>query len=68
MWGPEAAKDSFGFDEAYDINNIDDILPELIRGNETLYALVGKNIDFDQKLLIGLIQLILRKDIKATLI
>ena len=22
MWGPEAAKDSFGFDEAYDINNI----------------------------------------------
>ena len=50
MWGPEAAKDSFGFDEAYDINNIDDILPELIRGNETLYALVGKNIDFDSKI------------------
>ena len=50
MWGPEAAKDFFGFDEAYDINNINDVLPELIRGNETLYALVGKNLDFDSKI------------------
>ena len=50
MWGPEAAKDFYGFDEAFDINKINDILPELIRGNETLYALVGKNIDFDSKI------------------
>ena len=25
-------------------------MPELIRGNETLYALVGKNLDFDSKI------------------
>ena len=50
MWGPEAAKDFYGFDQAFDFNKINDILPELIRGNETLYALVGKNIDFDSKI------------------
>ena len=49
MWGPNAAKDQFGFDEAHDISEVDNILPNLIRGQKTLNALVGKNLDFDQK-------------------
>ena len=49
MWGPEAAQENFGFDEAHDINLIDEILPNLIRGHKTLNALIGKNLDFDSK-------------------
>ena len=49
MWGPNAAKDQFGFDEAHDISEVDNILPNLIRGQKTLNVLVGKNLDFDQK-------------------
>lgn len=49
MWGPEAAQEKFGFDEAYDISLIDEILPNLIRGYKTLNTLIGKNLDFDLK-------------------
>lgn len=49
MWGPEAALKKFGFDEAYDISLIDEILPNLIRGYKTLNTLIGKNLDFDLK-------------------
>ena len=49
MWGPAAAQENFGFDEAHDINLIDEILPNLIRGHKTLNALIGKNLDFDSK-------------------
>ncbi len=47
MWGPAAAQENFGFDEAHDINLIDEILPNLIRGHKTLNALIGKNLNFD---------------------
>ena len=47
MWGPEEAQENFGFDEAHDINLIDEILPNLIRGHKTLNALIGKNLNFD---------------------
>ena len=50
MWGPEAAQENFGFDEAHDINLIDEILPNLIRGHKTLNALIGKNLNFDAKI------------------
>ena len=50
MWGPAAAQENFGFDEAHDINLIDEILPNLIRGHKTLNALIGKNSNFDAKI------------------
>lgn len=50
MWGPAAAQENFGFDEAHDINLIDEILPNLIRGHKTLNALIGKNLNFDAKI------------------
>jgi len=50
MWGPEAAQENFGFDEAHDINLIDEILPNLIRGHKTLNSLIGKNLNFDAKI------------------
>jgi Xaa-Pro aminopeptidase len=36
--GPEAAAERFGFDEAYSVEEIDDILPELLLDQPTLYA------------------------------
>ena len=51
MWGPAAAQENFGFDEAHDINLIDEILPNLIRGHKTLNALIGKNLNFDAKII-----------------
>jgi Xaa-Pro aminopeptidase len=50
MWGPTAAQENFGFDEAHDVNLIDEILPNLIRGHKTLNALIGKNLNFDAKI------------------
>jgi Xaa-Pro aminopeptidase len=50
MWGPSAAQENFGFDEAHDVNLIDEILPNLIRGHKTLNALIGKNLNFDAKI------------------
>ena len=50
MWGPAAAQENFGFDEAHDINLIDEILPNLIRGHKTLNSLIGKNLNFDAKI------------------
>lgn len=50
MWGPAAAQENFGFDEAHDVNLIDEILPNLIRGHKTLNALIGKNLNFDAKI------------------
>jgi len=36
--GPEAAAERFGLDEAYSIDELDDILPELLLDQPTLYA------------------------------
>lgn len=48
--GPEGAKENFGADDAFPIDDMDDILPGLIEGRERIYFGIGKNTDFDQKL------------------
>ena len=51
MWGYLAAADEFNFDEGFDINDIDQLAPQIINGTSTVYALVGKNKDFDQQVI-----------------
>lgn len=51
MWGYQAAADEFNFDDGFDINDIDQLAPQIINGASTVYALVGKNKDFDQQVI-----------------
>ena len=48
--GPEGAKEQYAADDAFPIEDIDDILPGLIEGTERIYFAIGKHPDFDQKL------------------
>jgi len=40
-WGPEAAAERFGFDDAHDIEALDQILPDLLLDQPALYAPLG---------------------------
>ena len=51
MWGYQAAADEFNFDDGFDINDIGQLAPQIINGTSTVYALVGKNKDFDQQVI-----------------
>ena len=51
MWGYQAAADEFNFDDGFDINDINQLAPQIINGTSTVYALVGKNKDFDQQVI-----------------
>lgn len=45
--GPEGACQDYGADDAFPIDDIDDILPGLIEGRERVYYAMGKDRDFD---------------------
>lgn len=49
--GPEGASADFGADNAFPIDDIDEILPGLLEGRERVYYAVGKDRDFDQRLM-----------------
>ncbi len=46
-YGPEAAKSEFGFDEAYSIESIDQILPELLGDIDQIFTPIGTGSDWD---------------------
>ena len=46
--GPEGAISKFGADDAFPIDDIDEILPGLIEGRERLYYALGKDAQFDR--------------------
>ena len=48
--GPQGAREQYAADDAFPIEDIDDILPGLIEGTERIYFAIGKHPDFDQKL------------------
>ena len=50
MVGTQGAVDDYGFDAAYDINEIDRRLPLLIQGCEKICFKIGDNDEFDQRL------------------
>ncbi|HEX5364181.1 MAG TPA: Xaa-Pro aminopeptidase [Gallionella sp.] len=49
--GPEAAQESFGFDAAYPIDQLDDKLAELMGNQPVLFYPLGKDAAWDQRLL-----------------
>ncbi|QNP41504.1 aminopeptidase P N-terminal domain-containing protein [Lysobacter solisilvae (ex Woo and Kim 2022)] len=49
--GPEGAVEAFGFDDAYPIVDLDDILPGLLEGRTRVYYHFGRDQEFDLKLI-----------------
>jgi Xaa-Pro aminopeptidase len=49
--GPEGAVAALRLDDAYDVADIDDILPGLIEGRNRVYYQFGRDQDFDLKIL-----------------
>lgn len=49
--GPEGAVEGFGFDDAYPVADLDDILPGLLEGRSRVYYHFGRDVEFDLKLI-----------------
>ncbi|HAK53181.1 MAG TPA: Xaa-Pro aminopeptidase [Gammaproteobacteria bacterium] len=49
--GPERAAELYGVDDAFPIDDIDDILPGLIEGRFRLYYAMGTHLKFDTRIL-----------------
>ena len=49
--GPEAAAARFGVDDAFPVEDIDDILPGMLEGRTRLYCHFGRENEFDAQLL-----------------
>lgn len=49
--GQEGAVDIYGADDAYPIEDVDDILPGLLEGRSRVYYHFGRDADFDLKLI-----------------
>ena len=49
--GPEGAVEDHGFDEAYNNSEINDQLPELLKGRDRVFYPVGKNAGLDQNII-----------------
>lgn len=49
-FGPEAAKTEFGFDEAYSITQIDEMLPKLMGNQAQLFYSLGADCHWDAKI------------------
>lgn len=49
--GQEGAVDQFGMDDAYPIEDLDDILPGLLEGRSRVYYHFGRDAEFDLKLI-----------------
>jgi Xaa-Pro aminopeptidase len=50
-YGPLAAKDAFGFDEAHSLTELDTMLPELLAGQPRLAYTVGDHPDWDARVM-----------------
>lgn len=49
--GTEGAVAGFGMDDAFPIDDVDDILPGLIEGRERVYYHFGRDVEFDLRLI-----------------
>lgn len=49
--GPEGAQSDYGADDAFPITDIDEILPGLLEGKERVFYNVGRNPDFDRRIM-----------------
>lgn len=49
--GQEGAVETYGADDSFPIDDIDDILPGLLEGRESIYNVMGLSPEFDQRLI-----------------
>jgi Xaa-Pro aminopeptidase len=49
--GPAGAVKNFGADDAFPIDDIDDILPGMLEGKDRVYYAIGKDAEFDKHLM-----------------
>ncbi|MGY6588601.1 MAG: aminopeptidase P N-terminal domain-containing protein [Wenzhouxiangella sp.] len=49
--GLDGAREQLGMDDAFPISDLDDILPGLMEGVDRVYCLVGKDAQFDQRVI-----------------
>lgn len=49
-YGPEAARETFGFDEAHSINRLDVQMPELLADRGALYCRLGDDASWDARI------------------
>jgi Xaa-Pro aminopeptidase len=49
--GQEGAMETYGADDSFPIDDIDDILPGLLEGRESIYNVMGLSPEFDQRLI-----------------
>ena len=49
--GPEGVCDDYGADDAFPISDIDEILPGLLEGRERVYYAMGRQPEFDRKVM-----------------
>ncbi len=49
--GPEGACADFGADDAFPISDMDEILPGLLEGRERVYYAMGRDTEFDRKVM-----------------
>lgn len=50
-YGPDAAKEVFGFDEAYPIAQLDELLPKLLINQSAVYAAFGHDQSWNQRII-----------------
>ena len=53
-YGPEGARETFGFDAAYSIKTFDEQLPQLLADQPTLYFTVGHDTAWDARITLAL--------------
>jgi Xaa-Pro aminopeptidase len=53
-YGPDAARDAFGFDEAYSFSSFETMLPELIANHKALWYALGHDSAWDAKVVAAL--------------
>jgi Xaa-Pro aminopeptidase len=50
-YGPEAAKEAFGFDETYSISRLDEWIPNLLADQPAIYTALGQDHIWDQRII-----------------
>jgi Xaa-Pro aminopeptidase len=50
-YGPEGAKQAFGFDEAYSVKQLDEMIPKLLADQPAVFCDVGENGEWDARLI-----------------
>jgi len=50
-FGPEAARTTFGFDEAYSVAKLDEMIPQLIANQSALFCDIGQDASWDERLI-----------------